>query len=264
MKNKLHKIFQYKFIVHSFWGIVILMLWELIAKKGNFSPMLFPTLETILNSLYLSILNKEIMGETLYSLSLIFKGLFLGIVVALILSSLASVSKILEGLIETLIALAHPLPGIALLPLIILWLGTGPSSIIFIIVHSVVWPLVLNLSLGFKSMPKIYQEIGENYELSSIQIISHILLPASLPYFLSGIKIGWARAWRALISAEMIFGAAGGEGGLGWFIFKRRVFMDTSGIFAGIIVIVVIGILIEDLVFNKLEQITIRKWGMTL
>jgi NitT/TauT family transport system permease protein len=61
----------------------------------------------------------------------------------------------------------------------------------------------------------------------------------------------------------MIFGAAGGEGGLGWFIFKRRVFMDTPGIFAGLIVIIFIGILVEDLVFNKLEEITIRKWGMT-
>ena len=166
--------------------------------------------------------------------------------------------------VETLVSIAHPLPGIALLPLIILWFGAGEISIIFIIVHSVVWPLVLNLLAGFKAIPKIYKQVGNNYGLNSLKIIRYIMLPASLPYFLTGMRISWARAWRALISAEMIFGAAGGKGGLGWFIFKNRVFMDTTGIFAGLIIIVVIGMLVEDLIFEKLEKVTIKKWGMTI
>lgn len=261
MKNKFS---NNKLVVRTFWILVFIVAWEITARSGNFSPLIFPTVEVILSSLYSSIINGEIINETLYSLNLIFKGLSLGILIALILSSMASVSKIFEGFVETLTSIAHPLPGVALLPLIILWLGSGPNSIIFIIVHSVLWPMVLNLTAGFKSIPKIYKEIGENYELNSLKIIYYILLPASLPYFITGIKIGWARSWRALISAEMIFGAAGGIGGLGWFIFKRRVFMDTPGIFAGLIVIIFIGIIVEDLFFSKLEKITLKKWGMTL
>ena len=183
---------------------------------------------------------------------------------AVILSSLSILFKSFRGLVDTLVSIAHPLPGIALLPLIILWFGAGEISIIFIIVHSVVWPLVLNLLSGFKAIPKIYKQVGNNYGLNSFKIIRYIMIPASLPYFLTGMRISWARAWRALISAEMIFGAAGGKGGLGWFIFKNRVFMDTNGIFAGLIVIVVIGMLVEDLIFNKLEKVTIKKWGMTI
>lgn len=261
MKNKL---LNNKHMVRIFWIIILCIIWESIALSERFSPLIFPSISMILEALYHSIVSGEIIDETLFSLNLIFKSLGIGIIIAVILSLLSIKSKIIKGLVETLMAIAHPLPGIALLPLIILWLGTGTSSIIFIIVHSVVWPMVLNLLTGFKSIPKIYEQLGENYELNIFEIIWHILIPASFPYFLAGVKIGWARAWRALISSEMIFGAAGGIGGLGWFIFKKRVFMDTAGMYSGLLIIVSIGILVEDILFNKLEKRTVKKWGMSI
>lgn len=261
MKNNL---LGKRYLVRIFWILILGIIWESIALSGRFSPLIFPSVQNVIESLFKSIISGEIIGETLYSLNLICKSLFIGIIIAMVLSILSVRSKVFEGLVETLIAIAHPLPGIALLPLIILWLGTGSSAIVFIIVHSVVWPMVLNLSTGFKSIPNIYKQLGENYELGLFEIIRHILIPASFPYFLAGVKIGWARAWRALISAEMVFGAAGGIGGLGWFIFKKRVFMDTAGIYSGLIVIVLIGILVEDMLFNKLEKATVKKWGMSI
>lgn len=261
MKNKLLKN---KYIVRAFWIAILAIIWEGIALSGWVNPLIFPSIPMILKALYKSIISGEIIGETLYSLNLILRSLIIGMAIAVFLSLLAIKSKIFEGLVETLLAIAHPLPGIALLPLIILWLGTGTSSIVFIIVHSVVWPMVLNLLTGFKSIPKIYEQLGENYELNIFEIIRHILIPASFPYFLAGIKIGWARAWRALISSEMIFGAAGGIGGLGWFIFKRRVFMDTAGMYSGLLIIVLIGILVEDILFSNLENRTVKKWGMSI
>jgi NitT/TauT family transport system permease protein len=89
------------------------------------------------------------------------------------------------------------------------------------------------------------------------------MIPAAFPYFLAGVKTGWARAWRAIIGAEMVFGAAGGTGGIGWFIFTKRVFMDTAGMFAGIFVIILIGILVEELILDQLEKKTVKKWGMS-
>jgi len=263
-KDKFNKLFINKIFIRIFWMAIFMLIWEMIYLSHSFSPLILPSLGTILKSMYSNLLSGELIKETLYSLNLIFKGLGIGIIISITLASLSFVSKLFEGLVETLTAIAHPLPGIALLPLIILWLGATPHAIVFIIIHSVVWPLALNTYSGFKSIPKVYRQIGENYELSILQIIYHILIPASLPYFLTGLKIGWARAWRALISAEMIFGATGENGGLGWFIFKRRVFMDTPGIFAGLIVIVLIGILVENLVIVNLEKLTIRKWGMSI
>ena len=261
MKNR---ILNSKIFHKIFWSTILIIIWQIIYETGKFSKLIFPSVETIFNSLYKAIVSGELIYQTIYSLDLILKGLCIGLILAVILSSLSILFKPFSGLVETLVSIAHPLPGIALLPLIILWFGAGEISIIFIIVHSVVWPLVLNLLTGFKSIPKIYKQVGNNYGLNSFKIIAYIMLPASLPYFLTGMRISRARAWRALISAEMIFGAAGGEGGLGWFIFKNRVFMDTPGIFAGLIVIVVIGMIVEDMIFDKLEKVTIKKWGMAI
>jgi NitT/TauT family transport system permease protein len=258
------RIFSSKIISKIFWSTILILIWQIIYATGKFSKLIFPSALAILNSLYKSIISGELIYQTIYSLDLILKGLFIGLILAIILSSLSILFKPFSGLVETLVSIAHPLPGIALLPLIILWFGAGEISIIFIIVHSVVWPLVLNLLTGFKSIPEIYKQVGNNYGLNSFKIIWYIMIPASLPYFLTGMRISWARAWRALISAEMIFGAAGGKGGLGWFIFKNRVFMDTTGIFAGLIVIVIIGMIVEDLIFDKIEKVTIKKWGMTI
>lgn len=259
-----NKTFNNKYILRLIWILILVIVWQGIALSQVFNPASFPRIETILSSLIDDITNGDIIFQTLFSLNLIFKGLVFGLLLAIILSGLSMVSKVFEGFVETIISIAHPLPGIALLPLVILWMGIGEGAIIFIIVHSVIWPLILNLLTGFRSIPKIYKEIGKNYELNTIGIILHILVPAALPYFITGLKIGWARAWRAVISAEMVFGAAGGAGGLGWFIFKKRVFMDTSGLFGGLMVIIFIGITIEDLLFDKLEKITIRKWGMSI
>ncbi|MGH4051947.1 MAG: ABC transporter permease [Clostridium sp.] len=247
-----------------FWIAILIFIWQIIYMTGDFSKLIFPSIEEILISLYNSIVSGELIYQTIYSLELIFKGLCIGLILAVILSSMSMLFKPFSALIETLVSIANPLPGIALLPLIILWFGAGEISIIFIIVHSVVWPLVLNLLTGFKAIPKIYKQVGNNYGLNSIEIIWYIMIPASMPYFLTGMRISWARSWRALIGAEMIFGAAGGKGGLGYFIFENRVFMNTAGIFAGLIIIVVIGMTAEGLIFNKLEKITIKKWGMTI
>lgn len=245
-----------------FWIIVFLIIWELAARSGIFPEAIFPSLPVIARALADAVVSGDILLQTGWSLALILEGLLIGLAAAVLLSSLAVSSTICAGLVDTLTAIAHPLPGIALLPLIIIWFGTGTPAILVIIVHSVIWPLILNIITGFRAIPPIYKETGLNLGLNQVRIIKDILIPASLPYVLSGIRIGWARAWRALISAEMIFGAVGLKGGLGWYIFKQRVFMDTPGIFAGLFVIVLIGIAVEDWVFAALEERTVKKWGM--
>lgn len=247
-----------------FWIGVFLILWELIARSGRYDPLIFPSLKEIGKALISSFREGALLQQSAYTLKLIFEGFLLALGIALLLSVLAFSSTVFAGLVETLLAVAHPLPGLALLPLVILWLGTGAPSIVFIIVHSVVWPLLLNMLAGFKSIPKLYEQMGQNYELNRLQIVIHILIPASFPYFLAGLKTGWARAWRAVIGAEMVFGAAGGTGGIGWFIFTKRVFMDTAGMFAGIFMIILIGVLVEDLLLSQLEKRTVKKWGMSI
>lgn len=242
----------------------LLILWELVALSGLYPPLLFPDLPSIFKALVKSIQSGEIVQRTGYSLYLIGIGLALGIVFAFLLAALSMLSTFFAELMESVVAILHPLPGIALLPIVLLWFGTGSRSIIFIIVHSVLWPLMLNTYTGFRSVSKTQLEVGRNIGLEGIRLVTSVMVPAAFPYILAGLKIAWARSWRALVAAEMVFGASGSEGGLGWFIYQHRFFLDVPGVFAGLVVIILIGVLVEDLFFNQLEQRTVQRWGMTV
>jgi NitT/TauT family transport system permease protein len=103
---------------------------------------------------------------------------------------------------------------------------------------------------------------GRNYGLGGLRIVLQILIPGALPAILSGLKIGWAFAWRTLIAAELVFGTTSGQGGLGWYIFQSRNELYTDKVFAGLAAVIVIGLLIEHIVFQSIERITVRRWGM--
>nr|MDA8229681.1 ABC transporter permease [Desulfitobacterium hafniense] len=141
-----------------FWVAFFLGIWEILARSENYSPLIFPPLREILKALYSSVLEGALIQQSIYTLELIFYGFVIALSFAIVLSVLAFGSRLFEGLVDTLLAVAHPLPGLALLPLVILWLGTGAKSIVFIIVHSVLWPLLLNLLIGFKAIPKVYKQ----------------------------------------------------------------------------------------------------------
>ncbi len=248
---------------HALFVLAAALLWEMGARLGGASQLLFPPFSSVMGSLWASILTGELPSRTALSLLLIAEGLGIGILISLLLSLGAKADRRMAAIVESLSAFLHPLPGIALLPLVILWAGTGYAAVIVIIVHSVVWPLTTNLYAGFRSVPAHLYDVVRNYRLGSLETLYHLLIPSAFPFLLAGLRIGWARAWRALIAAEMVFGAVGARGGLGWFIFQRRVFMDTTGLFAGIVSVMVIGVVVEELVFETLERITIRRWGLS-
>lgn len=242
--------------------IVLISSWQLLAISGLYPKLLFPDVKSILASLWSGIQSGEIFVRTGYSLYLIGAGMGIGMLLAFIITALSMVSRFMADISETLISIFDPLPGIALLPVALLWFGTGIESIIFIIVHSVIWPLVLNTYTGFRSVSRTQLEVGRNLGLTGIKLVTHIMVPASFPHILSGVKIAWARSWRALVAAEMIFGASGGQGGLGWLIYQQRYFLDIAGVFSTLVVIIVIGILVEDILLGQLEKRTIQRWGM--
>lgn len=243
--------------------LLFIITWEIIARVGIFPALLFPSVASIGKAFAEGVLSGELINNAVFSLYLIISGLFIASFLAFLLSTLAFISKTFADFLDTAVAVMDPLPGIALLPLAILWFGTGQKAIVFIIVHATLWPMILNTVTGFKTVPGIYKEVGENIGLSGSKLVYSIMVPAAFPYLLTGFKIGWSRAWRALIAAEMVFGTAGVSGGLGWYIYKQRYLMDISGVFAALIVIVIIGILVEDLFFSMIERKTIKRWGMT-
>lgn len=243
--------------------LLLLVAWEAGVRLSGVSPLLFPPASEVFRTLFTDLLHGKLPGHIGFSLLLIFEGLLIGGSAALLLSLAGTARLSVSSWVETLVALFHPLPGIALLPVVILWAGTGRIAVLLIIIHSVLWPLTTNLTAGIRAVPQHLHDVSRNFQLNLLQRTMHLIIPSILPYLISGMRIGWARAWRALIAAEMVFGAVSGRGGLGWYIFQKRVFMETEGLFAGILLLMLIGIFFEEFVFELLEKATIRKWGVS-
>ncbi|MDU6834556.1 MAG: ABC transporter permease subunit, partial [Bradyrhizobium sp.] len=201
-------------------------------------------------------------SATAASLGILIKGYLLALLLGLIFVSLATANALCREALITLTAMFNPLPAIALLPLAMLWFGLGETSLIFVLVHSVLWPFALATFTGFQSVPDTHRLVGRNYGLTGARYVGSILIPSALPSILSGLKIGWAFAWRTLIAAELVFGVSASQGGLGWFIFRNRNELFTDKVFAGLIMVILIGLIVEFGLFRAIEAVTVRRWGM--
>lgn len=241
--------------------VLLAALWEAVARWQD-NDLLLPTFWQTARAFAEGFATGELLQRTGLSLAVLVKGYLAGIAGAFVLTTLAVSTQIGRDLLSTLTAMFNPLPAIALLPLALLWFGLGQGSLVFVLVHSVLWPLALNTYAGFQGVPETLRMAGRNYGLTGLRYVLQLLVPAALPSILSGLKIGWAFAWRTLIAAELVFGASSGKGGLGWYIFQNRNELYTDKVFAGLAMVIAIGLAVENLGFHTLERLTVRRWGV--
>ena len=237
------------------------IIWELYARKVD-NPLLFPTFSATVKALWAGIISGVIPSRTAYSLKILLQGYVAGLVLAGLLTAAATATRIGTDLLETLSSMLNPLPAIALLPLAVLWFGLGNGSVVFVLIHAVLWAVALNTHSGFRSVSQTLRMVGRNYGLSGPRFVGLILIPAAFPHILTGLKIGWAFAWRTLIAAELVFGVSQGSGGLGWYIFENKNLLETANVFGGLFTVILIGLAVENLIFRNIEQRTVHRWGM--
>ena len=241
--------------------VVLASCWEAYARWID-NPLMFPAFSEVAIALWQSSVDGPLLSRVAISLKVLMIGYAAGILCAAAFTILAVSTRVGTDLLSTLTAMFNPLPAIALLPLALLWFGLGTPSIVFVIVHSVLWAVALNTHTGFLSVPEVQRMAGMNYGLRGLRYVMLILIPAAFPSILAGLKIGWAFAWRTLIAAELVFGVSSGQGGLGWFIFENRNYLETANVFAGLTAVIIIGLLVEGVIFRTIEASTVRRWGM--
>lgn len=242
--------------------LAVAIFWQCYAKYRNI--MGFPSLDTIFTKLIKCFSNPQraILSYLGNSLLMIAKGLGIGIALALVFSGLSVIGSVFNAIYNLVVSVFDLLPGVALLPILMITVGANDISILILVIHSVLWPMSRNIIDGFKTTPKIYIESGRNIGLSRFRLIYGVYIPASFSSLLSGIKVGWARAWRGLISAEMIFGAAQ-SAGIGVFINNARTtWIDYPAVYAAMVLIILVGVVMEYGVFRTIEKKTVKKWGM--
>ena len=241
--------------------LILGLIWEGYGRWLD-NPLLFPTLADTLASSWENIRNGILPARAWASVQVLLMGYVAGVILAGLLTVLAINTRVGSDFLETMTAMLSPLPAIALLPLALIWFGLGNGSIVFILIHSVLWPVALNTHSGFRAVSQTLRMVGRNYGLKGFRYIGKILIPAAFPSILAGLKIGWAFAWRTLVAAELVFGVSSGKGGLGWFIFENRNQLDIPAVFAGLLTVIVIGLVVENLIFRTIEKRTVLRWGL--
>lgn len=249
--------------------ILVLSGWEVVARAelfGEKSRLVFPTIEEIAVA-FVNNFTSGYAGVSFWvyianSMKLLLLGLVLGVVLAFVFSGLAMVSRIFFDIYNLVVAICDLLPGVALLPVVIVLFGITPGVIVFLVVHAVIWPMSRNILDGFMSVPSIYLEAGRNIGLSGMSLLFGVYIPAATSYIVSGLKVGWARAWRGLISAEMIFGIAKCPG-IGLYINQMRTNMKNAEMYATLVVIIIIGLIVQYGILEPVERCTVKRWGMS-
>jgi NitT/TauT family transport system permease protein len=241
--------------------LLIALAWEVYARYLD-NPLLVPTFTATLEAFAAGIQSGDIPLKAINSVQILLKGYALGLALAMAFTALAMMSRGGNDLLETLTSAFNPLPAIALLPLALIWFGLGEVSIVFVLVHSVLWAVALNTHSGFRSVSNTLRMVGRNYGLKGPRFVAKILIPAAFPSILTGLKIGWAFAWRTLIAAELVFGVSSGKGGLGWYIYENKNMLDIPAVFAGLFTVILIGLAVENAIFRNIEAVTVRRWGM--
>ena len=203
----------------------------------------------------------RLADSTATTLKVLGLGIGIGAGIALLLTAFATLFTVANDLLRLLTAVLNPLPGVAMLPLAMLWFGLNTKAILFVLANATIWPIAINLTTGFRTANPTIVAVGRNIGLSRVRLITDVLAPAALPYAVAGLRTAWAFGWRTPIAAELVFGVAGAKGGLGFFINDARLFLHPDDILAGLVTIALLGI-VFDLVFSVIERRTVERWGM--
>jgi NitT/TauT family transport system permease protein len=244
-------------------GILILLAlaWEIYGRWLD-NPLLVPPFSAVVRALATDVANGTIPKRALSSIQVLMIGFASGTLLAGLLTVFAISSRLGTDFLDTMTAMFNPLPAIALLPLALIWFGLGAGSLVFVLIHSVMWAVSLNMLAGFRGVSMTARMVGRNYNLTGLRFVALILIPAAFPSILAGLKIGWAFAWRTLIAAELVFGVSSGPGGLGWYIFESKNQLNIAEVFAGLLTIIMIGLAVENVVFRVIEKRTVQRWGV--
>lgn len=249
-------------VQNALWAIVFIIIWQLFSTLNITNKYLLPPFSDVIKEMLNQIRGGMFLRQIVNSFIMIISGFSVSIFLAAIIVILCNRFKAFESMIRAICVILTPLPGVAVMPLIIMVFGIRENAMIVLMIHSVLWPLVINLLGGIKAIPPIYTEFGLNLELNSLEMVKSIYLFSLMPCIISGLRIGWGRAWRALISAEMVFGMIGELGGIGYFIYTNRAYGNMTRVMVGVLAVIIMGIFIESFIFGVLEKMTIVKWGM--
>lgn len=220
-----------------------------------------PGIGETLGAIQAGALDGTLANRVATSLGTLVLAYLLALLGAALLTGMALASRIGAALLGALAPLLGPLPGIVLVPLVVLTGGSATTAIVAAVVHAVLWAVTRQAHAGLRAVPAAQRRLGRNAGLDGARLLVHVLVPAAFPAILGGLATGWALAWRALIGAELLTAALTASGGLGGLLLDTGGPRGAAPMFAGLAAILAVGALVESQVVDRARRWCQRRWG---
>jgi len=238
-----------------------LFLWQCVVWSGWKPEYLLPGPVAVFSELWDYIQEGRLQEAMVITLGRAARGYVLALVIGVVIGSLVARIKVLRVAFGSLITGIQTMPSIAWFPLAILLFQLSERAIMFVVVIGAAPSIANGLIAGSDNIPPILLRAGRALGARGFSSYRHIVLPASLPYFVGGMKQGWAFAWRSLMAGELLVVIAGRES-IGVLLQTNRNLSNAEGLLATMIAILVIGILVDSLIFGTLDRSIRRRWGL--
>jgi len=238
--------------------ILLVGIWELLYRLGIWPEYVLPSVVSVCKTLIHGFQDQTFLIGIAVSMKRIAIGYGISIVIGILLGLLIGRVRIFEETLGSLISGLQTLPTICWLPLSLLWFGLNDWSIMFLVIMGAVLSITIATDAGVKSVPLLYMRAAKTMGARGWKLYLEVIIPAALPYIITGMKQGWSFAWRSLMAGELLIVCAG----LGHLLMVGRELNDMSQVIAVMIVIIIIGILVDRLFFVKVERRIRERWGL--
>ncbi len=237
---------------------LLIILWQTAVKIFSVSPALMPAPTDVAKAIVKGFSDNTLTLDILASFRRLAIGLGIAILLGISLGILLAKNKTADETLGTLILALQSVPSIVWLPIAIMWFGLNESSVIFIVILGATLVMTINMRIGIKNVPPLYIRAAQTMGAGGFDLFFKVIFPASVPYAVTGIRLGWAFAWRALMAGEILSTGPG----LGYTLKYASDFGNMSMVIGIMIIIGVIGTIVDIAFFQRIEQNVIRRWGL--
>jgi NitT/TauT family transport system permease protein len=241
--------------------VVLALVWQAATMSGRWPPVLLPSPASVGRYLWSAVLDGTLADAAGVTLARLLEGYALGVAIGLPLGLLSSASALVENTVGVVALGLQTLPSVCWVPLALLWFGQSENAMLFVVVMGTVWSVMLATDTGARNIPPIYARVARTMGSRGLHTWLRVIVPASLPFLISGMKQGWAFAWRSLMAAELYVTVLSGFG-LGQLLHYGRELSAMDQVVGIMLVVVAVGLVADKALFTPCERALHRRWGI--
>jgi NitT/TauT family transport system permease protein len=259
-KSQTNNRWWFKLLRQIGFYIILLLAWEWLARAGIWPSYVFAGPIEVGQSLFHLVQNGIFFAAVQTSISRLLIGYLVSVVIGISLGLLIGLNRYVKETLGSLVSGLQALPSVCWIPFAIIWYGLTESGILFVVVMGALFCIIVGVEAGVKNMSPLYLKAARNMGASGLNLAFRVVLPAAFPSIITGLRQGWAFAWRSLMAAEL-FNVA--KPSLGSLLETSRTNLDVPQLFAVMVTILILGILFDLVLFGPLERSVSIRWGFS-